>query len=158
MTSEGREGPMFRIWIEGFSRIVTRGAAVASKGCGSSRLRPATPRESRICEDVVNDIATARGLLHKRMWDWDDSWLVCSAQRNWPRGKQWQLSEMSSSSVSVACSLKGKARPFCEFLHLTEGWKGSHAWKHRLPTLLMIDNGFCKREAYLIVNLVQLLR
>ena len=59
MTFEGREGPMLRIWTEGFSRIVTRGAAVASKRFGSSRLRPATPRESRICEDVVDATATA---------------------------------------------------------------------------------------------------
>ena len=39
--------------MEAFSRMVTRGVAEVTSASGGSRPSPATPLDSKICEDVV---------------------------------------------------------------------------------------------------------
>lgn len=51
--SEGKDGPMLRIWMVGFSRKVTKGDAAGSSDLACSGSRPATPLESRMWEDVA---------------------------------------------------------------------------------------------------------
>lgn len=50
--SEGEFGPTLRIWIEAFLRMMIKGASGGNSDI-LSVSRPATPRESKICEDVM---------------------------------------------------------------------------------------------------------
>lgn len=55
--SEGADGPTLKIWIDEFSKIAINGAG----GDGSEGMEPsstpATPRESKICEAVMDAVA-----------------------------------------------------------------------------------------------------
>lgn len=56
------------MWTEASSKIVSDGAdEVGSKQSACSGSRAATPRESRICEDVVKTVARLKDVLIKNM-------------------------------------------------------------------------------------------
>ena len=139
---------MLRIWTERFSRIVTRGAAVASKRVGSSRLRSATPRESWICEDVVNATATAIGCCTKEC-GLKLPVARCITYMCWPGGNRQQVYKVLL--VSVAYNLIWQLRPFLEIPRSTEIWKGSRARDHRIYCYVSDRHYILQTKANLIL-------
>lgn len=55
--SEGADGPTLKIWIDEFSKIAINGAGGDGSEGGEASSTPATPRESKICEAVMDAVA-----------------------------------------------------------------------------------------------------